>query len=144
MNTSINKENSITKENSIMRDNSILKDNSSFNDSIVTVKTEKSVNNICNKHKRVKDICCIECNISICSKCALFDIHKNHTVREIEEVQAEIADNIVKFIDIQKRLIDIKEKVDQKLWLPVLTNKYESVIINKKEEIKSMFNDIRE
>lgn len=53
---------------------------------------------MCKKHNRLREICCLDCRELICSKCALFDSHKDHNIREHEEVTDEIADNVDKLM----------------------------------------------
>jgi len=78
--------------------------------------------NACKKHKRMKEICCIQCKEVICTKCALFE-HRDHVVREVEEVYAEMAENVEQIMQLQHLLKSTKAKVDARSWEPILIHK---------------------
>jgi len=79
--------------------------------------------NICLKHKRPREICCIQCKEVICTKCALFD-HRNHPFREVEAVGAENAENVQEILQLQQKLESTKAKIDARSWEPIVREKY--------------------
>jgi len=73
----------------------------------------------------------------ICSKCALFDSHKNCNIREHEEVTDEIADNVDKLMKFQEDLGLAMDKVDKRPWESVFIKKFCIALNDKKDKIIS-------
>lgn len=90
---------------------------------------------MCKKHNRLREICCLDCRELICSKCALFDSHKDHNIRELEEVTDEIADNVDKLMKMQEDLSYALNKVDSRSWESVLVKKFCTALNDKKDKI---------
>jgi len=92
---------------------------------------------MCKKHNRIREICCLDCRELICSKCALFDSHKNCNIREHEEVTDEIADNVDKLMKFQEDLGLAMDKVDKRPWESVFIKKFCIALNDKKDKIIS-------
>ena len=56
--------------------------------------------NFCPEHGREYEVVCLDHKCRICTNCALFGSHKNHEIRQEDEVFREIALRAEKLIDI--------------------------------------------
>lgn len=90
---------------------------------------------MCKIHNRIRDICCLDCRELICSKCALFGSHKDHRIRELEEVTDEVADNVDVLMKLQEDLCHALNKVDSRSWESVLIKKFCMALNDKKDKI---------
>lgn len=103
--------------------------------------TEQSIN-MCSKHNRHREIVCITCQDIICTKCALFN-HRDHNIKEIDETQAEIADNVERLMNIQNEISNLKNKVDEREWLPILIKRYTNSLDEKRDEILKLIDNLK-
>jgi len=80
------------------------------------------INENCKKHMRMKEIVCVDCEVVMCHKCAIFD-HSKHNLKEIHQINEEIADNIENVLNLQASLKKTKSIVDSRSWEQVLNTK---------------------
>ena len=116
---------------------------------------QKDQSDFCKEHNRKCNLVCITDNRLICTDCVLFGIHKNHEYNRIEDFKKEIKSKLTSLdsknevlknkgllLNTDKRIYDLREKVDAKRKeLEESINKKIDIVI---EELRSKKSDLRE
>ena len=86
--------------------------------------------NLCADHKKKLDYVCINCKSKICSHCALMGGHKEHEIKAMEDVHADVAMRTGCLLD----MLEIIDKTEAELS--------DSIMI-KLEEVANLYNKKR-
>lgn len=106
---------------------------------------EKNLAYICDSHKRPLEIVCMDHKVKICTSCALFGEHKNHTLRSEEDIVKEVAiktEVLIEFYELVEKnaegLVNIDKNEINDLKKTIENNKK-----CLKEKVKIFFKELR-
>ena len=104
-----------------IRKKSMRKSSSVFNsDENNTGNNESPAKEMCASHKRPLEVVCVDDKVKICTNCALFGEHKNHDIRNEDDVFLELctkAEILLESIEIIDFSIENFEKRVNFLYL---------------------------
>jgi len=103
--------------------------------------------NLCDVHKRPREVVCIDHKEKICTMCALFGDHKDHHIRTQEDVVKEISNNVEAISEYTQRLEEkfLMSNVlieNQFKKVEEIKNKFKETSEESKNKIKSYFREI--
>ncbi len=86
--------------------------------------------NECDKHHRKLEIVCIDCKKRLCSKCAIFDGHRDHDIRVEEDVTNELAVRVECLREMMQLVTDNEQILGRK---DEIKTSYEKCTAREKE-----------
>jgi hypothetical protein len=127
-----------------IRKKSMRKSSSLFNTEETTSgKVEAPIKELCPLHKRPLEVVCVDDKIKICTNCALFGEHKNHDIRNEDDVflelctKAEILLESFEIIDFSTENYEKREQVDKIDF--IFTEKYHLLL----SKVDSYYKDFK-
>lgn len=86
---------------------------------------------MCLEHQRKLEVVCIDHQIRICTKCALFGVHKNHNIKPEEDVIMELSNRAHSLLKLFKEVDQNQKNVESEQFF----NAYKAKIQEKQEEL---------
>jgi hypothetical protein len=96
---------------------------------------------VCPVHKRRLEVICVNCQVRICTNCALFGDHKNHDIREEAEVLNEISLRAELLIDIYQLIEQNKSNLGDQKEIDDLYNQFMTKQIALKKHVTNKFKE---
>ena len=73
--------------------------------------TNSICNSLCSKHQRPLEVLCLQDKCKVCTQCALFGEHKNHEIKNEEEIMNEVKLRAEIYVDLFELLVSSEESI---------------------------------
>lgn len=86
---------------------------------------------ICPEHQRKLEVVCIDHQTRICTKCALFGVHKNHNIKPEEDVLLELSNRAESLLNLFQEIDQNQKNVESDEFV----NSFKGKIREKEQEL---------
>ncbi|CAD8190676.1 unnamed protein product [Paramecium pentaurelia] len=99
---------------------------------------------LCAEHLEKLEIVCLTDKIRICTKCALFGIHRHHEVKSVDDVVREVTLKAENIMQTYQKILDKQQEMSESKFYEPLNDKFQAMLLDSQISVKEKFKELHQ
>ncbi|KAM3134266.1 hypothetical protein pb186bvf_013551 [Paramecium bursaria] len=115
---------------------------STRNDDDLEYRVQLNNQELCSEHLEKLEIVCLTDKVRICTRCALFGLHRHHEVRSVDDVIKEITAKAESIMQIYQKIQNKQPEFAEQKYYESITEKFQSILHESHLTVKEKFKEL--